>query len=146
LLPTKESKSTVATREVLLSLSLADQVEIKVSKMYLFTHYMALKQPSFFPQNGICINKYHFGSKNDPEKWSRKNVLKLLHPGIYFHILHKIPKITNSVKKNNHFPSWRDFKIIFSRPLFTIIFRTKIGCRFHFEGKNDVCFTAIQCV
>ena len=41
---------------------------------------------------------------------------------------------TNSVIKNNYLPAWRDFKINFSRPLFTIIF----GYRFHFEGKTDV--------
>ena len=28
--------------------------------------------------------------------------------------------------KNSHLPAWRDFKINFSRPLFTIIFRPKI--------------------
>ena len=26
----------------------------------------------FYPQNGICIQKYHFWPKNDGEKWSRK--------------------------------------------------------------------------
>ena len=35
-----------------------------------------------------------------------------------------VPKITNSVKKN--LLAWKDFKIDFSRPLFTIIFRPKI--------------------
>ena len=28
--------------------------------------------------------------------------------------------------KNNHLPTWTDFKINFSRPLFTIIFRAKM--------------------
>ena len=27
----------------------------------------------FYPQNGICNQKYNFWSKNDGEKWSRKN-------------------------------------------------------------------------
>jgi hypothetical protein len=30
-------------------------------------------------------------------------------------------------KKNSHLPKWRDFKIKFSRPLFTIISRPKIA-------------------
>ena len=34
----------------------------------------------------------------------------------------KVPKIKNSVIKI----AWRDYKIIFSRPLFTIIFRPKM--------------------
>ena len=38
----------------------------------------------------------------------------------------KASKITNSVKKSNHLPAWREFKINFSRPLFTIIFRPEI--------------------
>ena len=37
----------------------------------------------------------------------------------------KVPKITNSVIKVN-LPEWRDFKIIFSKPLFSIIFRPKM--------------------
>ena len=28
--------------------------------------------------------------------------------------------------KNNYLPAWRDFKVNFSRPLFTIIFRPKM--------------------
>ena len=27
---------------------------------------------SFYPQNGICIQKYNFWSKTDGEKWSLK--------------------------------------------------------------------------
>ena len=39
----------------------------------------------------------------------------------------KVPKITNSVIKiTTYLPAWRDFKINFSIPLFTIIFRPKI--------------------
>ena len=39
----------------------------------------------------------------------------------------KVPKITNSViRLNNYLPAWRDFKINFSRPFFTIIFRPKM--------------------
>ena len=28
--------------------------------------------PHFYPQNGICIQKYSFWPENDGEKWSRK--------------------------------------------------------------------------
>ena len=58
---------------------------------------------------------------------------------IFFKFLHaQNHKFSN---KNNQVPAWRDFKIIFSRPLLTIMFRSKIcifGLRFHFEGKHDV--------
>ena len=42
--------------------------------------------------------------------------------------------------KNNHLPAWRKIGNIFSRPLFTINFRSNgiFAQRFHFEGKNDV--------
>ena len=56
-----------------------------------------------------------------------KNIfLKFLHAVDYFLLLHKSapnPKFSN---KNNYLPAWRDFKIKFSRPLFTIIFRPKM--------------------
>ena len=44
----------------------------------------------------------------------------------YFPLLHKSAQNHKFSNKNNHLPAWRDFKIFFSRPLFTIIFRPKI--------------------
>ena len=31
----------------------------------------------FYPQNGICAQKYPFGPKNDGEKWARKNYFEI---------------------------------------------------------------------
>ena len=64
-----------------------------------------------------------FGLKNDGEKWSRNFLLKFLHVETTFPYFIKVPKFSN---KNNYLSAWRDFKIIFSRPLFTIIFRPKM--------------------
>ena len=72
----------------------------------------------FYPQNGICIQKYNFWPKNDGEKWSRK---------IYFEIppCGKMVIFVLSSKKNS-LPHERISKMFFSRPLFTIICRPKI--------------------
>ena len=48
-----------------------------------------------------------------------KIVLKFLHAGDTFPYFMKVPKITVI----NYLLTWRDFKMNFSRPLFTIIFR-----------------------
>ena len=58
----------------------------------------------------------------------------------YFPLLHKSAQNHKFSNKNNYLPAWRDFKINFSRPLFTNIFRPNgiFGYRFHFEGKTDV--------
>jgi len=55
-----------------------------------------------------------------------KIFLKFLHAGDYFPLLHKSAQNHKFSNKNNYLPAWRDFKINFSRPLFTIIFRPKI--------------------
>jgi len=55
-----------------------------------------------------------------------KIFLKFLHAGDYFSLLHESVQNHKFSNKNNHLPAWRDFKIFFSRPLFTIIFRPKI--------------------
>ena len=59
--------------------------------------------------NGSWIWNYHFWSKNDGEKWSRKFILKSLHAG---------NQITNSIKKkpSYHMEGFQN----------TIIFRTKM--------------------
>ena len=77
----------------------------------------------FYPQNGICVQKYNFWPKNDGEKWSRK---------IYFEIPpcgKMVIFITEFVllgSKGKYFPSWWDFKLNFSRPPFMIIFWPKM--------------------
>ena len=53
-----------------------------------------------------------------------KIFLKFLHPGDY--LRHKSAQNHKFSNKNNYLPGWRDFKINFSRPLFTIIFRPKM--------------------
>ena len=55
-----------------------------------------------------------------------KTFLKFLYVGDYFPLLHKTAKNNKFSSKNNYLPTWRDFKIDFSRPLFTIIFRQRI--------------------
>ena len=60
-----------------------------------------------------------FGLKMMVKSGLEKFILISLYSGNYFSLLHKMPKITNSCS------AWRDFKIDFSRPLFTIIFRPK---------------------
>ena len=63
-----------------------------------------------------------FWPKNDGEKI----VLKFVHAGDYFLLLHKSAQNHKFSNRNNHLPAWRDFKINFSRPLFIIIFGPKI--------------------
>ena len=48
--------------------------------------------------------------------------LKFFHAGDYFFLLHKSVQDHNFSNKNNHLPTWRDFKINLPRPLFTIVF------------------------
>ena len=82
-----------------------------------------------------------FGLKMKVKSGIEKIFLKFLHAGDYFSLLHKSVQNHKFSYKNNHLPAWRDFKISFSRPLFTIIFRPYLvffGYRFHFEGKTDV--------
>ena len=55
-----------------------------------------------------------------------KIFFKFLHAGDYFPLLHKSAQDQNFSNKNNYLLAWRDFKINFSRPLFTNIFRPKI--------------------
>ena len=51
-----------------------------------------------------------FGLKMMVKSGLEKIILKFLHAGTYFPLLHKIPKITNSVNnKNNHLPAWITF-------------------------------------
>ena len=67
-----------------------------------------------------------FGLKMMVKSGLEKIFLKFLHAGDYFPLLHKSAQNHKFSNKNNYLPAWRDFKINFSRPLFTIIFRPKI--------------------
>jgi hypothetical protein len=67
-----------------------------------------------------------FGLKMMVKSGLEKIFLKFLHAGDYFSLLHKSVQNHKFSNKNNHHPAWRDFKINFSRPLFTIVFRPKI--------------------
>ena len=81
-----------------------------------------------------------------------KIFFKFLHAGDYFSLLHKSAQNHKFSNKNNCLPAWRDFKTNFSRPLFTIIFRSKIrvikngifGYRFHFEGKTNAWISKVR--
>ena len=57
-----------------------------------------------------------------------KSILEKIffHAEDYFLLLHKSAQNHKFSNKNNYLPEWRDFKINFSRPLFTIIFRPKM--------------------
>ena len=57
-----------------------------------------------------------------------KIFLKFLHVGDYFPLLHKSAQNHKFINKDSYLPAWRDFKINFSRPLFTIISKPKMVC------------------
>ena len=67
-----------------------------------------------------------FGPKMMVKSGLEKIFLKFIHAGDYFPLLHKSARNHKFSNKNNYFPAWRDFKVNFSRPFFTIIFRPKI--------------------
>ena len=67
-----------------------------------------------------------FGLKIMVKSGIEKIFLKFLHAGDYFPLLHKSVQNHKFSNINNHLPAWRDFKINFTRLLFTIIFRPKI--------------------
>ena len=79
-----------------------------------------------YPQNGICIQNTIFGLKMMVESGLEKIVLKFLHMEDYFLLLHKSAQNHKFSNENNYLPAWMDFKLNFSRPLFTIIFRPKM--------------------
>ena len=64
-----------------------------------------------------------FGLKMMVESGLEKIFLKFLHAGDYFSLLYRSVQNHKFSNKNNHSPAWSDFKINFSSPLFTIIFR-----------------------
>ena len=90
---------------------------------FVLTH----KSDHCFPgQNGVWVKINIFGLKMIVKSGLEKIFLKFLHAEDYFPLLHKSAQNHKFSNKNNYLPSWRDFKIIFSRPLFTIIFRPKM--------------------
>ena len=74
----------------------------------------------YFSKNTI------FGLKMMVKSGLEKIFLKFLHAGDYFPLLHKSAQNHKFSIKNNYPLAWRDFKTIFSRPLFTIIFWPKM--------------------
>ena len=67
-----------------------------------------------------------FGLKMMVKSGLEKIILKFLHAGDHFPLLHKSARNHKFSNKNNHLPAWRDFKINLSRPLITIIFKPNI--------------------
>ena len=67
-----------------------------------------------------------FGLKMMVKSGLVKTFLKFLHAGDYFPLLHKSAQNHKFSYKNNYLSAWKNFKTIFTRPLFTIIFRPKI--------------------
>ena len=67
-----------------------------------------------------------FGLKMMVKSGLENFFLKFLHAGEYFPLLHKSAQNHKFSNENNYLPAWRDIKIDFSSPLFTIIFRPKI--------------------
>ena len=67
------------------------------------------------------------GQKMMVKSGIEKIFLKFLHAGDNFPLLHKSAQNNKFSNKNNYLPPWRDFKINFSIPLFTIIFRPKMA-------------------
>ena len=67
-----------------------------------------------------------FGLKMMVKSGLDKIILKFLHVGDYFPILHKSAQNHKFSNINNYLPVWKNFKIIFSTPLFNIIFRPKM--------------------
>ena len=74
---------------------------------------------------------YHFWPKNDGEKWSRKNISEIpscakpFSENLFYFIERR-----SFGNKNDMVNAWRNFRNIFSRPLFTIIFRPEM-LKFH---------------
>ena len=61
-----------------------------------------------------------------PSKWNQfRKIQFLVKKWDYFPLLHKSTQNHKFSIKNNYLFAWRDFKINFSKPLFTIIFRPK---------------------
>ena len=55
-----------------------------------------------------------------------KIFFEFLHAGDYFPLLHKSAQNHKFRNRNNHLPTWKDFNINFSTPLFAIIFWPKL--------------------
>ena len=70
--------------------------------------------------------KSNFWPKMMVKSGREKILLKFLHAVDYFSLLYKSVQNEKFSNRNKHLPAWRHFKTIFSRPLFTIIFRPKI--------------------
>ena len=98
-----------------------------ISSYYLHNTSYLTESYVFFTLKMESVSKNTiFGLKMMVESGLEKIFLKFLHAGDYFPLLHKSAQNHKFSNTNNYFPTWRDFKINFSRPLFSIIFRPKI--------------------
>ena len=93
---------------------------------FLNTSYLTDSYIVFTLKMESVSKNFIFGLKMMVKSGLEKIFLKFLHVGDYCLLLHKSAPNHKFSNKNNHIPAWKDLKINFSRPLFTIIFRPKI--------------------
>ena len=103
-----------------------DPEHIYFKQSNLNTSYLPDSYISFTLKMESVYKNTIFGLKMMVKSGLEKIYLKFLHAGDYFPLLHKTAQNHKFSNKNNYLPAWRDFKINFSRPLFTIIFRPKM--------------------
>ena len=117
----KSSPYFLASSDLLLSSFFQGTCAWNPNTSYLTDSYIifTLKMESVY-KNTI------FGLKMMVKSGLEKIFLKFLHVRDYFILLHKSAQNHKFSNKNNYLPTWRDFKINFSTPLFTIFFRPKM--------------------
>ena len=101
------------------------QAGMYLCPIYLNTSYLTDIYIVFTLKMESVTKNIIFGLQMMVKSGLEKIFLKFLHAGDYFPLLHKSAQNHKFSNKNNYLPVWRDFKIIFSRPLFTIILRQK---------------------
>ena len=69
------------------------------------THYRGMKQPSSYPQNGICNQKYHFWPKNYDENLSRKIYFEIPPCKKMFGPFYEVRECTLTPKIESHLKS-----------------------------------------
>ena len=101
--------------------------------MFISFHYNSVLNTSYLTESYIVFTLIMesvskntiFGLKMMVKSGLEKIFLKFLHARDYFLLLHKSAQNHKFSNKNNYLSAWKDFKIIFSRPLFTIILSQK---------------------
>ena len=105
-----------------------------MSKLYIPSTIKIYSRTILWPSQNIwtlpskwnLYSKHKFWPKMIVKSCLKKIFLEFFNAEDYFSLLHKSVQNHKVSNKNSHLSAWRDFKIIFSRPLFTIIFRPKI--------------------